>query len=102
MPNLTPYQGQNLQNLEVQVVHKFAEWLKSEQRAVQAYVALSSNILLTALDYPIEKDLFADRSNVTKLRKAIDKSSISVCSVYSNESAPSIQSGKSSSKKVRW
>ena len=94
------YQGQNLQNLGVQVVHKFAEWLKSEQRAVQAYVALSSNILLIALDYPIEKDLFADRSNVTKLRKAIDKSSISVCSVYSSESAPSIQSGKSSQKKL--
>jgi hypothetical protein len=54
---------------------------------------------LIALDYPIEKDLFADRSNVTKLRKAVDKSSISVCSVYSGESAPSIQSGKSSQKK---
>ncbi len=92
-------QGQNLQNLGVQAVHKFAEWLKSEQRAVQAYVALSSNILLIALDYPIEKDLFADRSNVTKLRKAVDKSNISVCSVYSSELAPSVQSGKSSQKK---
>jgi hypothetical protein len=92
-------QGQILQNLGVQVVHKFAEWLKSEQRAVQAFVALSSNILLIALDYPIEKDLFADRSNVTKLRKAVDKSNISVCSVYSSEPAPSIQSGKSSLKK---
>jgi hypothetical protein len=96
------YQGQNLQKLGVQVVYKFAEWLKSEQRAVQTYVALSSNIILIALDYPIEKDLFADRSNVTKLRKAIDNSNISVCSVYSGESAssPSIQSGKSSQKKL--
>jgi hypothetical protein len=95
--------GQILQNLGVQVVHKFAEWLKSEQRAIQAYIALSSNIILIALGYPIEKDLFADRSNVTKLKKAFDKSSISVCSVYSSkhgsESAPSIQSGKSSLRK---
>jgi hypothetical protein len=55
---------------------------------------------LIALGYPIEKDLFADRSNVIKLKKAFDKSSISVCSVYSSEygseSVPSIQSGKSS------
>jgi hypothetical protein len=95
--------GQILQSLGVQVVHKFAEWLKSEQRAIQAYVALSSNIILIALGYPIEKDLFADRSNVIKLKKAFDKSSISVCSVYSSEHgselAPSIQSGKSSLRK---
>jgi hypothetical protein len=95
--------GQILQSLGVQAVHKFKEWLKSEQRAIQAYVALSSNIILIALGYPIEKDLFADRSSVTKLKKAFDKSSVSVCSVYSSErgseSAPSIQSGKSSLRK---
>jgi hypothetical protein len=88
--------GQILQSLGVQAVQKFAEWLKSEQRAIQAYIALSSNIILIALGYPIENDLFADRSNVTKLKKAFDKSSVSVCSVYSSESAPSIKSGKSS------
>jgi hypothetical protein len=94
------HKGQILQSLGVQAVHKFAEWLKSEQRAIQAYIALSSNIILIALGYSIENDLFADRSNVTKLKKAFDKSSISVCSVYSSEygseSVPSIQSGKSS------
>jgi hypothetical protein len=97
------HKGQILKSLGVQVVHKFTEWLKSEQRAIQAYVALSSNIILIALGYPIENDLFADRSNITKLKKAFDKNTVSVCSVYSSEldseSAPSIQSGKSSLRK---
>lgn len=93
------YKGQQLKNLGVQAVHKFTKWLESEQRAVQAFVALSSNIILMALDCPIEKDLFADRSNVTKLQKVIDRSGISICSVYSSEQAPSIQSGRSSQKK---
>ncbi len=39
---------------------KFTEWLKSEQRAIHAYVALSITIILIALGYPIENDLFAD------------------------------------------
>lgn len=95
---LDTVQGRSLQGLGVQAVHKLASWFKSELKAVQVHVALLSNIILLALDCPIEKDLFSDRSNLLKLKKTINQSDISVRSVYSSESAPSIQSRRSSQK----
>ena len=94
-PKIDTFHGRSLEDLGVQAINKLVLWFKSELRAVQIDVALLSNIILLALDYPIEKDLFADRSNITKLKKTVNQSDISVRSVYSSESAPSIQSMRS-------
>jgi len=95
---LDTFQGRSLQDLGVQAVHKLASWFNSELKAVQVHVALLTNIILLALDCPIKKDLFADRSNIMKLKKTINQSDISVRSVYSSESPASIQSRRSSLK----
>ena len=82
--------GGYLVSLGNETTKMYNEWLKSERRAIQAKVALSTNLIFIALGYPTTREEGIARSQYTYKRVTVhqaDLESISGLSVHAETSS---------------